>query len=363
MSTADLIGQLQKDFASGAHLLPDNDYNLVMLGTSGVGKTVYMTTMLHGLMTAPSGLRVEAVNPAQKNQLLDSYQRLLTGDTIPPTGRFSDWCFDVRYNNTSLFSFNWIDFRGGSVNWPEIAAGNLQDLEPILGVLRKPGTVAVFVLADAERFQRERRAVQMELAGIRQILERCLGATSGAPRELHLQLLLTKADAIALKSRWLFWRDWDRATMMVTCREVFDDIFGEFASRPEVFCDVIPLSAFGTSATYAGGNIRIKPGLKKIDSYQVEIPLRQTFRLILQDLQEARIPALQAAKSGEKQHHEGGLTWWNFWFDQAQRRKLRDGIEECDRYLAHLKTVSQCCTTVIRETEKLSPVCYRLGRS
>jgi ABC-type transporter Mla maintaining outer membrane lipid asymmetry ATPase subunit MlaF len=74
----------------------DTGYNIAMIGTSGVGKTVFMTTMLHELMMESHGqLRVDAFDHRQKQQVIQNYNILRKGEELPATSRHNVWKFRV----------------------------------------------------------------------------------------------------------------------------------------------------------------------------------------------------------------------------------------------------------------------------
>jgi len=338
----------------------DTGYNIVMLGTSGVGKTVFMTTMLYDFMTCGSSLRIDTYDTAQKNQLLESYKSLCAGEEIPATGRYEAWRFQVLYDAVDLFSFRWIDYRGGSVNFAQIRSGtNDMDIQAVVDLLRKPGTLAIFVLADAERFQKDPSRIRAELQGIRFILEDSL-EDSEVKRRLHLLLVLTKCDVVALERRWVFWRDWNRDKMLRCCQKVFSEVFLPFMQKnKDVVCDAVPLSSYGKSSIRSGdGRIQVCPGVNKIDSYQIDVPLRMAFKYILKDL-ETRIPEMTQETRTQKAVHQVALPpWWHIFSD---RRTHKEAIRECDALLKHLQKLSVIISKIVAETEHLNPVCWHLA--
>lgn len=264
------------------------DYRIVMLGTSGVGKTAFMTTMLHRMLNDHKGMRLTA-DSALVNQVNSNYSKLCKDGILAGTGSFSDWKFTVHYNQTILFNFRWVDYRGKIISPVDLTTRRIdQEFNRLYDFLKK--SVAVFVLADAQRMVSEPREVWEELNAIRA----CIEATKNVcNRGIHLVLILTKVDAVALKFGW-FRKTWDEGLIINMLNESFGGVFRNFVSRfDDVWCDVVPVSAFGLSAEKVNGSVQVvnKP---QLEPYQIEVPLWKVFASILRDI-DRMIPEMQMA--------------------------------------------------------------------
>lgn len=262
------------------------DYKILMLGTSGVGKTVLMTSMLRDFLMAKSGLNIET-RPELRNEILTNYDTLCRDSQLPASARHTEWNFIVKYDDFKLFNFSWIDYRGGSLE-PENALNraNPMDFERIYDFLKEAN--AVLILADAQEFLQHPAKVRRELSAFRSYVESSL---KRCPRGLHLVLALTKIDTVALKRGLLFTR-WNEGEILETCNEAFQSVFQDLArNNDSVLCDVIPISSFGKSGVLTENGIVIKQPCKKLKSFQADVPLKKIFSSILMDLS-SRIPMM-----------------------------------------------------------------------
>lgn len=281
----------------------DPDYKILMMGTSGVGKTVFMTTMLYDLINRSSGLMV-TTDIAMKNEINHNYIQLSKNNPPPATARHSEWNFNVSYDNTHLFNFRWIDYRGGSLDSNNIRGGNNMDFEQVFNYMKE--SIGIFILVDAEQYYRDKKKVLTELKNIKAIIEANL--LRDPTRGLHIISILTKCDAISL-NRGFFFDSWDTTEMVRACNEIFNPIFSNFKKNiTPILCDFVPLSSYGKSGVKnPTGNIIIKANTNKIDSFQIDIPLKLLFSTILTDIS-YKIPKLKKDMENLKLNNQSKLS-------------------------------------------------------
>lgn len=97
-------------------------YNIVTLGASGAGKTVFLPSLFRSLsIQAEHGFFLEVEDAQKRNLLTNLYAKIITGDTWPETTRYSDvneWTFTCRVQNPALNNyaacqFTYVDYAGG----------------------------------------------------------------------------------------------------------------------------------------------------------------------------------------------------------------------------------------------------------
>ena len=283
------IAEIEDIFESSS--MGDDVFNvshkILMLGTSGVGKTAFMTSMLYGLLNKTSGLRIET-DVRLKNDINNNYHALCNSGILPGTARHSEYKFVVYSNNIKLFNFEWVDYRGGDIGWSSVKAGvNLASFGKIFDFLKN--SIAVFVLVDAYVFEKSPIQVQEDLIAIKSYIQKSL---NDMPRGIHIVLILTKADTVGLK--FFPFKRWDREKLIETCREVFSPVFSDLVRcYPSVWCDVVPISTYGKSCIKDGddGVMRVEK-TSYLRSFQVEIPIRRVFSSIVRVLDE-KIPLIK----------------------------------------------------------------------
>lgn len=96
------------------------NYKVVMLGSSGSGKTVFLSSMFHELFTqGERGFFVKANGKESQRRLIRTYEQVATQRDWPPgTKEISEWIFTcyVQTKDLSIFptcQFNYIDYAGG----------------------------------------------------------------------------------------------------------------------------------------------------------------------------------------------------------------------------------------------------------
>ena len=98
------------------------NFNILTLGTSGAGKTVFLASMFKQLFSqeeAQFNLKVE--NLAQRKQLNAAYNQLISNEWPKGTRGYSEWTFTCRVqtkdlNNYTACQFTYFDYAGGRLN-------------------------------------------------------------------------------------------------------------------------------------------------------------------------------------------------------------------------------------------------------
>ena len=275
MDELDNIDKIEEGYSS---------YNILMLGTSGVGKTVFMTSMLYNLLMKERGLNL-SVKRDLFEEISDNYESLRNRKELTPTARKTNWKFSVKYNDSQLFNFSWLDYRGGTLSDPKANPEEFKDIFQHLD-----NSIAVFIMVDSNDYILNQEKVKNELKRFKSIIEYSLNYNE---RGLHLVLLLTKCDAFALNHGWLL-KKWDKNELYRACNFVFEDIFRAFSrANPAIICDVLPISSYGKSVILdKSGHSVLDNNIGFLRSFQTEIPLLKVFDTILTDIK-SEIPKLK----------------------------------------------------------------------
>jgi hypothetical protein len=269
MSFAQDMKTLKKSIES-AQLLTQR-YNVVMMGSSGVGKTVLMTALLAPLLKASHGLSIRC--SYQQQQLLQSlYQQLVSGNMPAGTAAFSTWDFTVCFNQRPLFDFRWIDYRGGDLLKIEVGS----QAEPVYETLLDASFV--LILTDAEQMMSG--CMQDELQRIAEYRQMIAVSLQRKPRPLYVGLMLMKCDKYFMQHGW-FSKTWDEAQMARVARQALEPLAELENQYDDVLCEAIPISSLGLSASYdQQGRLTVKQG--PIQSYQVNVPLYRCFEMLVE---------------------------------------------------------------------------------
>lgn len=95
---------------------------ITMLGYTGSGKTCYMLGMYSFMSMGINGFSLTAIDPDEDLQLMELWEALVDGNTLPPPTQpqsseqpVQPYNFSFNYAGRPLTSFNWIDYRGGAL--------------------------------------------------------------------------------------------------------------------------------------------------------------------------------------------------------------------------------------------------------
>jgi GTPase SAR1 family protein len=144
-----------------------NTYKIIMLGSSGAGKTVFLSSLFKELaIQGEHGFFLEVEDKAKAKLLNETYVEVATGDKWPaPTQRYdglSEWTFTccVRTQNLSIHpacKFTYLDYAGGMLTEVyEETEGDIKiedqikNADALLGLL-DGGKIAAFMNNGDER--------------------------------------------------------------------------------------------------------------------------------------------------------------------------------------------------------------------
>jgi len=96
--------------------MSDSPIRITMLGTTGVGKTTFLTAMYHELgEIGRNGFKLRA----QRNAhilLSRNWKELVQSRTWPkPNADYSEFRFELRHNDENIKEFDFVDYRGGAI--------------------------------------------------------------------------------------------------------------------------------------------------------------------------------------------------------------------------------------------------------
>ncbi|MEB3218517.1 MAG: hypothetical protein VKN72_20090 [Nostocales cyanobacterium 94392] len=97
-----------------------HDFKIVMLGTSGAGKTCYMLGMYAVMQIGFHGFTITAKDYDQDNELSNKWQALIEGEGESrwPAGTDQPhfYRFNLNYGARPMIEFEWLDYRGGAMS-------------------------------------------------------------------------------------------------------------------------------------------------------------------------------------------------------------------------------------------------------
>jgi hypothetical protein len=244
-------------------------YNVVILGPSGAGKTVYLGSLFKQLSTqGEKGFFLNVLDPKQKLLLNTVYTQIITGDQWPlGTRSLSNWEFDCCVKNANLdnypvFKFSYIDYGGGL-----LTDGTMDEDENFSETLQAAD--AVLVLIDGSkilRFMRNQPGSDVAIWVHRDI--------PGTMQQLNLYNKRIPIQFIISK--------WDLLESQFTLTEIVEQLMKitEFHNvveqRKNAGCPLrlIPISSVGSDFATLQPDGSMKKNLSVIPKpFQVEIPL------------------------------------------------------------------------------------------
>jgi hypothetical protein len=90
-------------------------FKVTMLGDSGVGKTVFMSSMYAKLRDGENGITIRAISNEVDKELDDYVTSLFTFNTWPPgsEGKIKTYDFELLLWGRPIARIDWVDYRGG----------------------------------------------------------------------------------------------------------------------------------------------------------------------------------------------------------------------------------------------------------
>jgi hypothetical protein len=97
-----------------------NDFKIIMLGTTGAGKTCYMLGMYSVMQIGFRGFTVTAKDLDEDLELTDKWEALVNGQGEDrwPAGNDQPhtYSFNFNYGMRPMIDFEWLDYRGGAMS-------------------------------------------------------------------------------------------------------------------------------------------------------------------------------------------------------------------------------------------------------
>jgi hypothetical protein len=94
-------------------------YSIIVLGTRGAGKTVYLASLFRKLSTInPNvGFTLQAESTSERKKLNQIYRQITEGNWPPGTGQndTSEWTFTAKIDNQPACRFKYLDYGGGAI--------------------------------------------------------------------------------------------------------------------------------------------------------------------------------------------------------------------------------------------------------
>ncbi len=111
---------------------------IVMLGSTGVGKTTYMASLYGVMQQSVEGFRLRAVQFEDHKRWIALAERIRQGEYPAATDQRQEYNFYLRYEGRKILQFVWADYRGGAIRETqdsEQAKSLLQDLKTADGIM------------------------------------------------------------------------------------------------------------------------------------------------------------------------------------------------------------------------------------
>lgn len=280
-----------------------NRYNVVVLGASGSGKTVFLASMFHELSTQGNrGFYIKAGDRDEQLLLTNAYEVLILEEDWPDSTQleeFKEWeftCF-VQKEDLSIFpacQFEFIDYAGG-----RLTDHNLDDDGLLQGYIQKADTLICLIDGRKlfESMQGDNRAwnrlVLKDLAPILQTIQ----DTGNKP----VHFVVTKWDLFS-----------DLHSLLDVKKHLLShEPFKNVVVRREKSFPVrlIPVSAVGNDFAKLENGRMLKTG-DAPKPFQVEMPLA----CVVPDMMEGKVREIEEKRKREQQRSvkvEANLNWWD----------------------------------------------------
>lgn len=252
-------------------------YNILTLGLSGAGKTVYLASLFKQLSTqGEQGFFLEIKENTARQKLNQYYTEIVTGESWPEStrrGEIKEWVFDccVKTEDLKKYSvcqFVYKDYSGALLS--EVAPDEAPELNFSFEEAVKEADAVLAVLDGQKLFQFMQNpahpSVQYwtltELPTILRLIQNC-----GQQQPVHF--IISKWDLIENHSGW------NLINIMDLLRNKVPEFDNVVIPRLKAKCPMrlIPVSSLGTQFARLEGNEMKKNSGGIPKPYQVEIPL------------------------------------------------------------------------------------------
>jgi hypothetical protein len=107
----------QNSHSSNGGRMPLPVFKVTMLGDSGSGKTVFMSSMYEKMRYGENGIAIRAISHNVNLDLSQNIENLYAHDNWPTTneGREINYEFALSLNGQPLARIEWVDYRGGAI--------------------------------------------------------------------------------------------------------------------------------------------------------------------------------------------------------------------------------------------------------
>lgn len=96
-----------------------NEFKIIMLGTSGAGKTTYMMGMYATMQIGFQGFTITAKDWDRDLELINKWEAFVYGEGQDrwPVGNDQpeNYAFNFNYGGKPMIEFEWLDYRGGAI--------------------------------------------------------------------------------------------------------------------------------------------------------------------------------------------------------------------------------------------------------
>ncbi|MCK6580679.1 MAG: hypothetical protein L6Q98_21515 [Anaerolineae bacterium] len=229
---------------------------ITMVGTSGSGKTVFSAGVYGKMMRRT--FEKFAIIPRAANfseEILESHKfardyKMLAAKKWPPgTTETKYYPLNLVYDGRSIVMFDWIDYRGGFLDDPELDEVKAAEVHANIAASN-----AVILFADAQKLVTSDDPDEASfVSGADAVMQILQGYSRNYPsNNLTFIIALTKADGV--ESKWMGTNS-DFRPLMDYARQVFQPIH-EIIQREKTWRGgIIPVSTMGIGNVDANGNI------------------------------------------------------------------------------------------------------------
>ncbi|MUG94131.1 hypothetical protein F7734_17745 [Scytonema sp. UIC 10036] len=264
-----------------------NNYNIVTLGPSGAGKTVFLASLFKQLsIQGEHGFFLQVEDANKRNILNNIYTEIITGDKWPKgtKGEITDWVFTccVKTPSSSIYpvcQFTYIDYAGGRLTDTaeeddDDFESKVCDADAVLAIL--DGQKVLAFMQDKEITNRDVRIwVYQHLPNLMQLINKC------GPIPIHF--IISKWDLIDKKYELLEVRN-RLLEAIFEFRNVVHNI-----NQANCPVRLIPVSSVGMKFATPQPDGSMKKNFCELRPFQVEAPLAY----VLTDGLERQINRLQ----------------------------------------------------------------------
>jgi 5'-deoxynucleotidase YfbR-like HD superfamily hydrolase len=185
-----------------------NTYSVVVLGTKGAGKTVYLASLFGKLSISDPrvGFSLQAENLDQRKRLNEYYQQIISSEEDWPRGTLASeseiWSFTAKVDNQPACRFEYLDYSGGLItdqgfDDTGIYRSFLQKSDVIMPILDGTHILALMLLRNQDTKPWITKAVSQFRKNIRNLIQEIQDyeeSNQGKNQDKSIHFLITKWD-------------------------------------------------------------------------------------------------------------------------------------------------------------------------